>query len=63
MSDASVLFRPCSLGTLELANRIVMAPMTRNQSPDNIPNEKTVEYYRRRVAGGGSLITTQGKGK
>jgi 2,4-dienoyl-CoA reductase-like NADH-dependent reductase (Old Yellow Enzyme family) len=63
MSDASVLFRPCTLGTLELANRLFMAPMTRNQSPDNIPNDKTVEHYRRRAAGGGSLITTGGKGK
>ena len=60
MSYASVLFRPFNLGQLALANRIVMAPMTRNQSPDNIPNDKSVEYYRRRAAGGCGLIITEG---
>ncbi|MEM9256289.1 MAG: NADH:flavin oxidoreductase [Pseudomonadota bacterium] len=60
MSDADALFRPLSLGTLELANRIVMAPMTRNLSPDNIPGEEVAEYYRRRAAGGVGLIFTEG---
>jgi 2,4-dienoyl-CoA reductase-like NADH-dependent reductase (Old Yellow Enzyme family) len=60
MSDISVLFRPFELGQLALANRIVMAPMTRNLSPGNIPNEKSVEYYRRRAAGGVGLIITEG---
>ena len=54
------LFTPFTLGPLALANRIVMAPMTRNMSPDNIPNESTVEYYRRRAAGGTGLIFTEG---
>ncbi len=60
MTDTSALFRPFSLGNLELANRIVMAPMTRNQSPGNVPGEKSVEYYRRRAAGGCGLIITEG---
>jgi 2,4-dienoyl-CoA reductase-like NADH-dependent reductase (Old Yellow Enzyme family) len=30
MSDNSVLFQPFDLGNLQLANRVVMAPMTRN---------------------------------
>ena len=60
MSDISALFRPFSLGKLELANRVVMAPMTRNQSPENIPGEKSLEYYRRRAAGGCGLIITEG---
>ena len=54
------LFQPFSLGSLTLANRIVMAPMTRAQSPGNIPNEKVVEYYRKRAAGGTGLIITEG---
>ncbi|MEC8815583.1 MAG: alkene reductase, partial [Actinomycetota bacterium] len=29
------LFSPTSLGTLELKNRIVMAPMTRSRSTEN----------------------------
>lgn len=60
MTDNSILFRPFSLGSLKLANRIVMAPMTRNQSPGNIPNEANIEYYRRRAAGGAGLIITEG---
>lgn len=60
MADSSVLFNPINLGSLELANRIVMAPMTRNLSPDNIPNDNVVEYYRQRAAGGAGLIITEG---
>jgi len=60
MSDADTLFRPFTLGKLELSSRVVMAPMTRNQSPGNIPGDKSVEYYRRRAAGGVGLIITEG---
>lgn len=60
MSNTDTLFRPFTLGKLELANRIVMAPMTRNQSPGNIPGDASVEYYRRRAAGGVGLIITEG---
>jgi 2,4-dienoyl-CoA reductase-like NADH-dependent reductase (Old Yellow Enzyme family) len=60
MSDSSILFQPFSLGSLSLDNRIVMAPMTRNQSPGNIPGDASVEYYRRRAAGGVGLIITEG---
>ncbi len=60
MTDYSSLFKPFELGRLRLSNRIVMAPMTRNQSPDNIPNEASLEYYRRRAAGGAGLIITEG---
>ncbi len=60
MSDSSILFQPFSLGSLSLPNRIVMAPMTRNQSPGNVPNDAVVEYYRRRAAGGAGLIITEG---
>ena len=54
------LFSPFQYGSLSLSNRIVMAPMTRNQSPNNVPNEKVVEYYRKRAAGGVGLIITEG---
>jgi 2,4-dienoyl-CoA reductase-like NADH-dependent reductase (Old Yellow Enzyme family) len=37
-----------------------MAPMTRQYSPGNIPNEKNVAYYRRRAEGGVGLIITEG---
>ena len=60
MNDASVLFEPFEMEKLHLSNRIVMAPMTRNLSPNNIPGADVVEYYRRRAAGGVGLIITEG---
>ncbi|MFK8019320.1 MAG: NADH:flavin oxidoreductase [Pseudomonadales bacterium] len=60
MSHSSILFNAVKLGNLELSNRIVMAPMTRNFSPNNIPTDNVVEYYRRRAAGGAGLILTEG---
>ena len=60
MSQDTGLFAPFSLGPLQLGNRIVMAPMTRNKSPGNIPGDEVLEYYRRRAAGGVGLIITEG---
>ncbi len=56
----SALFQPFNTGSLHLDNRIVMAPMTRSFSPGNAPNQKNIDYYRRRAAGGVSLIITEG---
>ena len=36
MSDTS-LFSPLTMGSLQLANRIVMAPLTRNRAPGAVP--------------------------
>lgn len=60
MSDVESLFKPFSSAGLDLPNRIVMAPMTRNGSPDNVPGDPVVEYYRRRAEGGTGLIITEG---
>ena len=60
MSDSSSLFRSFKVGNLSLDNRIVMAPMTRNSSPGNVPGDPVAEYYRRRAAGGTGLIITEG---
>lgn len=51
-------FKPATLGTLKLANHIVMAPMTRSRALGNVPNEMMVEYYRQRASAG--LIITEG---
>jgi hypothetical protein len=40
-----LLFRPTSIGSLRLANRVVMAPMTRTMSPRRIPGPKNAAYY------------------
>ena len=56
----SALFTPFTLANLSLPNRIVMAPMTRNQSPDGVPGDDVVGYYRRRAEHGVGLIVTEG---
>jgi 2,4-dienoyl-CoA reductase-like NADH-dependent reductase (Old Yellow Enzyme family) len=56
------LFEPFSLRRLELANRIVMAPMTRGFSPSGVPGEDVAAYYRRRAEAGTGLIITEGVG-
>jgi 2,4-dienoyl-CoA reductase-like NADH-dependent reductase (Old Yellow Enzyme family) len=56
----STLFSPFTLNKLTLANRIVMAPMTREFSPNGIPGADVASYYRRRAEGGTGLIITEG---
>ena len=55
-----MLFGDYKLKNLELRNRIVMAPMTRCMSPDNIPGTDVAEYYERRAKGEVGLIITEG---
>ncbi|MPS67331.1 MAG: NADH:flavin oxidoreductase [Novosphingobium sp.] len=61
-SGVEVLFRPCEVGPLALPNRFVMAPMTRNFSPDGIPSDGVADYYRRRADAEVGLIVTEGIG-
>jgi len=56
------LFEPYALRGLKLANRIVMAPMTRGFSPSGVPGDDVAAYYRRRAEGGTGLIITEGVG-
>ncbi|MBN8440923.1 MAG: alkene reductase [Thauera sp.] len=59
MAALSHLFSPVRLGDLELANRIVMAPMTRNRADaQGVPGELMVEYYAQRAEAG--LIVAEG---
>lgn len=53
------LFSPLKLGAVQLAHRVVMAPLTRMRAaqPGNVPNELNVEYYRQRASQGGLIIT------
>ena len=60
MTDASPLFKPFRVRGLELANRIVMAPMTRSHSPGGVPNEENAAYYARRGAANVGLILSEG---
>jgi N-ethylmaleimide reductase len=54
---SSKLFAPLKIGRLDLKHRIIMAPLTRTRSPEHIPNEDVVEYYRQRASDGGLLIS------
>ena len=56
----NALFKPYSHGNLSLTNRIVMAPMTRQFSPNGIPTPDAAAYYKRRAQGGTGLIITEG---
>jgi N-ethylmaleimide reductase len=52
------LFNPYKLGSIELTNHMVMAPMTRSRALGNIPNDLMAEYYKQRSGAG--LIITEG---
>ena len=53
------IFSPVRLGELDLANRVVMAPMTRDRAgPGDVPTRVMAEYYRQRAGAG--LIVTEG---
>ncbi|MCE2749518.1 MAG: alkene reductase [Rhodobacter sp.] len=63
------LFSPVRAGALDLANRIVMAPLTRNRASHDTdaPNALHVEYYAQRATAGliiteASQISPEGKG-
>lgn len=53
------LFTPIKLGSIELKNRIVMAPLTRNRAsrPGNVPSDMNALYYAQRATAG--LIITE----
>ena len=56
----ATLFSPLRLGALELPNRVVMAPLTRNRSPNAIPTALAAEYYAQRASpldGAGLIIS------
>ncbi|MBE8716638.1 alkene reductase [Cellvibrio polysaccharolyticus] len=62
------LFSPMTLGALSLANRIVMAPLTRSRmGDDGVPDELHARYYQQRASAGliiseATNISAQGRG-
>jgi 2,4-dienoyl-CoA reductase-like NADH-dependent reductase (Old Yellow Enzyme family) len=59
--DAHPLFEPLQIKSLNLKNRIVMAPMTRTFADDaSVPTESVAAYYRKRAEGEVALIITEG---
>jgi N-ethylmaleimide reductase len=68
MNNNSDLFQPVRLGSLELANRIVMAPLTRSRAGQgDCQGLMNAEYYAQRATAGliiseATQISPQGKG-
>lgn len=59
MSDENLLLSTGKLGDIEIANRVVMAPMTRNRADaDGTPNNIMRDYYCQRASAG--LIVAEG---
>lgn len=67
MTDKT-LFEPYTLGSLKLANRIVLAPLTRNRAGKGfVPGELAATYYSQRASAGlliteATQISQQGQG-
>jgi N-ethylmaleimide reductase len=67
--DAAPLFAAVTIGDLTLANRIAMAPLTRNRAiePNTVPSPLAPLYYRQRASAGlivseATQISQQGQG-
>lgn len=63
------LFSPLDIGPVSLANRVLMAPLTRMRAtaPGDVPNELMRDYYVQRAGAGlviseGTQISAEGKG-
>jgi 2,4-dienoyl-CoA reductase-like NADH-dependent reductase (Old Yellow Enzyme family) len=61
-AQVAPLFQPLAIRGLRLPNRIVMAPMTREFSPQGVPGDDVVAYYRRRAEAETGLVITEGVG-
>ena len=66
--NSQAFFQPLQLGSITLANRIVMAPLTRMRSGfDNVPTALNALYYAQRSSAGliiaeGTAVSQQGQG-
>jgi N-ethylmaleimide reductase len=50
-TDGQALLQPVKLGDITLANRMVMAPLTRSRAVEgNVPSELAIEYYTQRAS-------------
>lgn len=68
LSTTTDLFSPVRMGSIELANRIVMAPVTRSRyDEDGVPGDLHATYYAQRASAGlivaeATNISAQGRG-
>lgn len=58
MTSLDAFFTPFECKSLKLANRFMMAPMSRYFAPGGVLTQESADYYRRRIEGGvGAVIT------
>ncbi|MDG1255154.1 MAG: alkene reductase, partial [Glaciecola sp.] len=51
MTQTNSLLSTAKLGDIDIANRVIMAPMTRNRAdPDGTPNDIMRDYYAQRAS-------------
>lgn len=68
MNDTSKLFSPIMMGDLDLPNRVLMAPLTRNRAhADGTPKDMAQIYYHQRASAGlifseATQVSDMGKG-
>lgn len=68
VTDRSALFQPVDLGRIRIANRIIMAPMSRMRArSDGVPSDLNVLHYAQRASAGliiaeASCVSRQGRG-
>ena len=68
MADKGILFSPVAMGAVDLPNRVLMAPLTRNRAhPDGTPWDVAQKYYAQRASAGmivseATQVTPYGKG-
>jgi 2,4-dienoyl-CoA reductase-like NADH-dependent reductase (Old Yellow Enzyme family) len=56
--STKAVFSPIKVGLNKLQHRVVLAPLTRfRATPEAVPTDLQVEYYRQRASEGGLLIT------
>jgi len=60
MSSTATLFQPIQVGDMQLAHRVIMAPLTRFRADENhVPLPFMAEYYAQRSSVPGTLIITE----
>ena len=60
-NENTKLFQPIRVGKLNLAHRVVLAPLTRFRADDaHVPTDIMVDYYAQRASTPGSLLITEG---
>ena len=51
------LLQPLEVGSLKLAHRVIMAPLTRCRALNSIPQPNAAVYYAQRATKGGMIIS------